>query len=157
MRTFKDGRIKPDCFSEKRLLGFPPGVGVLLIMFNRFHNFVVQNLALINENYRFPKPAENDKVAYDKYVNDLFQTGRLITCGLYINCILKDYVRTILNLNRTNCDWSLDPRSEPSKGLFGEEISEAGGNQVSAEFNLVYRWHSCDSERDDKWTHELYE
>jgi linoleate 10R-lipoxygenase len=30
------------------------------------------------------------------------------------------------------------------------------GNQVSCEFNLVYRWHSCISERDDKWTQELY-
>jgi linoleate 8R-lipoxygenase/9,12-octadecadienoate 8-hydroperoxide 8R-isomerase len=46
MRTFKDGKLKPDCFSEKRLLGFPPGVGVLLIMFNRFHNYIVTNLAL---------------------------------------------------------------------------------------------------------------
>lgn len=45
MRTFKEGKIKPDCFSEKRLLGFPPGVGVLLIMYNRFHNYVVSNLA----------------------------------------------------------------------------------------------------------------
>ena len=27
MRTFQDGRIKPDCFSNKRVLGFPPGVG----------------------------------------------------------------------------------------------------------------------------------
>lgn len=35
MRTFQLGKIKPDCFSEKRLLGFPPGVGVFLIMFNR--------------------------------------------------------------------------------------------------------------------------
>lgn len=35
MRTHKDGMLKKDCFSEKRLLGFPPGVGVLLIMFNR--------------------------------------------------------------------------------------------------------------------------
>jgi linoleate 8R-lipoxygenase/9,12-octadecadienoate 8-hydroperoxide 8R-isomerase len=33
-RTFKDGNIKPDCFSEKSILGFPSGVGVLLIMFN---------------------------------------------------------------------------------------------------------------------------
>src|SRR5467141_1239413 len=47
VRTFKDGKLKADCFSEKRMLGFPPGVGVLLIMFNRFHNYVVQNLALI--------------------------------------------------------------------------------------------------------------
>lgn len=46
MRTFKDGQIKPDCFSEKRLLGFPPGVGVLLIMFNRYHNYIVGRLAV---------------------------------------------------------------------------------------------------------------
>lgn len=45
VRTFKDGRLKPDCFSEKRILGFPPGVGVMVIMFNRFHNHVVTNLA----------------------------------------------------------------------------------------------------------------
>lgn len=45
IRTFKDGLIKPDCFSSKRILGFPPGCGVLLIMFNRFHNYVVTQLA----------------------------------------------------------------------------------------------------------------
>ena len=27
---------------------------------------------------------------------------------------------------------------------------------MSAEFNLIYRWHSCVSERDDKWTQGLY-
>jgi hypothetical protein len=46
VRTFKDGKLKPDCFSEKRILGFPPGVGLLVIMFNRFHNYVVTQLAL---------------------------------------------------------------------------------------------------------------
>lgn len=45
VRTFKDGKLKPDCFSEKRLLGFPPGVCVMLVMFNRFHNYVVTQLA----------------------------------------------------------------------------------------------------------------
>lgn len=35
IRTFKDGKLKVDCFSEPRLLGFPPGCGVLLIMLNR--------------------------------------------------------------------------------------------------------------------------
>jgi linoleate 10R-lipoxygenase len=30
------------------------------------------------------------------------------------------------------------------------------GNQVSAEFNLVYRWHSAISKKDEKWTEELY-
>jgi hypothetical protein len=45
MRTGKVGQIKPDCFSSKRILGFPPGCGVFLIMFNRYHNYVVTQLA----------------------------------------------------------------------------------------------------------------
>ncbi len=161
MRTHKDGKIKPDCFSEKRLLGFPPGVGVLLIMYGRFHNHVVDELARINESGRFKKPRdglpeEEAKVASAKYDNDLFQTGRLITCGLYINCILKDYVRTILNLNRTHSTWDLDPREQIGKSIFAEGAAEGVGNQVSAEFNLVYRWHAAVSERDDKWTQQAY-
>ena len=27
VRTFQDGKIKADCFSNTRVLGFPPGVG----------------------------------------------------------------------------------------------------------------------------------
>lgn len=162
MRTFKDGKIKPDCFSEKRILGFPPGVGVLLIMFNRFHNYVVDQLALIDENGRFssirhPLGKETREEMEKRYDNALFQTGRLITGGLYVQIILKDYVRTILNLNRTDSKWDLDPRSADGKTLFGDEAGEAVGNQVSAEFNLVYRWHSCISQKDEEWTKSLYE
>ena len=41
--------------------------------------------------------------------------------------------------------------------VFGQEGAPRGtGNQVSAEFNLAYRWHSCISEKDDKWTQNLY-
>ena len=125
-------------------------------MFNRFHNYVVEQLADINEAGRFTKPDESSTKAYERYDNDLFQTGRLVTCGLYINIILKDYVRTILNLNRSNSVWDLDPRANIKSGLFGPKASEATGNQVSAEFNLVYRWHSCISERDQKWTEGMY-
>lgn len=35
IRTFKDGMLKPDCFSESRLLAFPAACGVMLIMLNR--------------------------------------------------------------------------------------------------------------------------
>ena len=155
MRTFKDGKIKADCFSEKRLLGFPPGVGVILIMFNRFHNYVVQQLALINEGGRFTKPKQGNSLV--KYDNDLFQTGRLITCGLYVNCILKDYVRTILDLNRTDSVWALDPRAKETSNIFGPATAQGTGNQVSAEFNMVYRWHAAVSDRDDKWTQQQFE
>ena len=79
-------------------------------MFNRFHNYVVEQLAVINENGRFTRPQNNligaKKLdAWKKFDNDLFQTGRLITCGLYINIILLDYLRTIVGLNHTNSDW----------------------------------------------------
>ncbi|KAK4950034.1 hypothetical protein LTR66_013990, partial [Elasticomyces elasticus] len=152
MRTFKDGKIKPDCFSETRLLSFPPGVGALLIMFNRFHNYIVEQLPLVNEADRFTKPAEDDaKEKWDKYDDDLFQTGRLVTCGLYVNIILLDYVRTILDLNKTDSNWQLNPRVETQSGL-----PMGTGNQVSAEFNLVYRWHAATSDRDDKWTQKLF-
>lgn len=37
------------------------------------------------------------------------------------------------------------------------EGAERGtGNVVSAEFNLCYRWHSCISEKDDKWIEDFY-
>ncbi|KAF8852536.1 heme peroxidase [Acephala macrosclerotiorum] len=156
VRTFEDGKLKPDCFSEKRLLGFPPGVCVMLVMFNRFHNYVVTQLAAINENGRFTKPKDQDPKKLAAYDNDLFQTGRLITCGLYVNCVLKDYVRTILNLNRTSSKWDLDPRTEEGKTLFNSPAAEGTGNQVSAEFNLIYRWHSAVSKRDDEWTQGAY-
>jgi hypothetical protein len=151
MRTRSDGKIKPDCFSEARLLFFPPGVGALLIMFNRFHNYVVENLALVNENNRFPKPSALAEKAKAKYDEDLFQTGRLITCGLYVNIILVDYVRTILDLNRTDSNWQLNPRANM------EGVAIGVGNQVSAEFNLVYRWHSSVSNRDEKWTQDMWD
>lgn len=161
IRTFKDGKLKPDCFAEERLLGFPPGCGVILIMLNRFHNYVVEQLAVVNENGRFTKPShglthEAVEKSWAKYDNDLFQTGRLITCGLYINITLYDYLRTILNMNRSNSTWTLDPRVEIDKSFASDGTPRGIGNQVSAEFAIAYRWHSCISDRDDKWTQNLY-
>ncbi|OTB12803.1 hypothetical protein K445DRAFT_369110 [Daldinia sp. EC12] len=162
MRTFRDGLLKSDCFSSKNLLGFPPGAGVFLIMFNRFHNYVVTQLAEINESGRFKKPDATNAGCdhsdpWKKYDNDLFQTGRLITCGLYINVILKDYVRTILNLNRSGSTWDLDPRTHEKKNIFNNSPApEATGNQVSVEFNLIYRWHSALSARDEKWVTDRF-
>lgn len=128
----------------------------------RFHNYVVEQLALINEQGRFTKPSnslteEAATKAWAKYDNDLFQTGRLITCGLYINITLLDYLRTIVNLNRSNSTWTLDPRVDMNK-KYGKDRTPRGiGNQVAAEFNMVYRWHSATSQRDEKWTENMFE
>ncbi|KAH0559961.1 hypothetical protein GP486_003520 [Trichoglossum hirsutum] len=147
VRTFVDGKLKPDTFSEKRVLGFPPGVSALLITFNRFHNYVVSNLAEINQDGRFSGPNRD---------NDLFQVGRLITCGLYVNIILTDYLRVILNLCRSGSTWSLDPRVNNNEIFDAQGTPKGIGNQVSVEFNLIYRWHSCISKRDEKWTQDFF-
>ncbi|KAL4739296.1 heme peroxidase [Aspergillus similis] len=162
VRTFTDGLLKPDTFAEKRLLSQPPGVCALLVAFNRFHNYVVTELARINEAGRFDLPTGGKEKSPDyvwalqKRDEDLFQTGRLVTCGLYVSIILNDYLRTILNLNDnpTNSDWKLDPRKTPS--VFDSEGLPRGvGNQVSAEFNMIYRWHATTSNEDEKWLNEL--
>ncbi|KAL6229356.1 hypothetical protein BDW75DRAFT_235267 [Aspergillus navahoensis] len=158
MRTFTDGKIKPDCFSEPRLLALPAASGVLLVMLNRFHNNVAEQLALINENGRFTKPKSDildpaeARAAMAKYDNDLFQTARLITCGMYINITLYDYLRTIINLNRDNTTWNLDPRENDEH----DAVPTGEGNQCAVEFNLAYRWHSTISRQDEIWTDKAY-
>ncbi|KAK2740829.1 fatty acid oxygenase [Colletotrichum kahawae] len=155
MRTKKNGLLKPDTFSSKRVLGFPPGVGTLLIMFNRYHNYIATNLATINEGNRFQKPTDDDPEKAAKYDNDLFQTARLITCGLYVSIILRDYVRTILGMNRTASSWALDPRTNEGKSILSQQTPEGTGNQVSVEFNLIYRWHNTISPKDEQWTKDV--
>ncbi|KAK6337318.1 hypothetical protein TWF730_002723 [Orbilia blumenaviensis] len=160
MRTLQDGKLKADCFSDKRIFGHPPGVGAVLIMFNRWHNYVAQTLADINEHNRFSvlQGKENDVAALKMRDEDLFQTARLITCGLYINIILTDFLRTILNLNRTASTWNLDPRVDSEK-LFNDNETSAPrgiGNQLSVEFAFVHRWQSAISKKDEKWYEEFY-
>jgi linoleate 10R-lipoxygenase len=190
VRAKVDGMLKPDCFFDSRILGFPPGVGVLLAGFNRFHNYIVGEMAVINEGGRFSLPdlktivakirvtnptwaeekiaaAAKDKfeAALTKRDEDLFQTGRLyvsellsdsrVTCGLYVNCILYDYLRTIISLNRTNDPWILDPRARGPEVYSSQGTPMGVGNQVSCEFNLLYRWHSTISPRDEKWLQEF--
>ncbi|KAG9254518.1 heme peroxidase family protein [Emericellopsis atlantica] len=164
IRTFKDGLLKKDAFSEPRILGQPPGVGALLISFNRFHNYIAGQLAEINERGRFsiPSAMAQDSPEYSaaqtKRDNDLFQTARLITCGLYVNVIIGDYLRTILNLNRNpvHSDWKLDPREDFNDIFDQEGVPKGIGNQVSVEFNMIYRWHSAISAEDERWTEDAF-
>ena len=58
---FKLGLLKPDTFAEDRLLRQPPGVCIMLVMYNRYHNYAATQLKRINENGRFSMPARFDK------------------------------------------------------------------------------------------------
>jgi hypothetical protein len=76
-----------------------------------------------------------------------------VTCGLYVNMILNDYLRTILNLNQNTIDsnWTLDPRKNFDNVFDAAGIPSGIGNQVSAEFNMIYRWHAATSNHDEAW------
>ncbi len=55
---YKLGLLKPDTFAEDRLLRQPPGVCIMLVMYNRYHNYAARQLHRINENGRFSVPSK---------------------------------------------------------------------------------------------------
>ncbi|TWU70930.1 hypothetical protein ED733_001561 [Metarhizium rileyi] len=162
IRTMSEGKLKPDTFHEKRLLGQPAGVNVMLVLYNRLHNYVAEVLLKINENGRFTlactsaASAENRAKAAAKQDHDLFNTARLIVCAMYASIALGDYLRAIINLHNSNTDWSLDPRMEIGKQFDSQGVPRGVGNQVSVEFNLLYRFHSCISRKDERWINEFF-
>ncbi|CAG9942858.1 unnamed protein product [Clonostachys rosea f. rosea IK726] len=163
IRTMKEGKLKPDTFHEKRLLGQPAGVNVMLVLYSRFHNYVADILLKINENGRFTlscpdgSSPEDKAKAVAKQDHDLFNTARLIVGGLYINICLHDYLRAITNTHHSKSDWTLDPRVEiDSKQFDSDGVPRGVGNQVSVEFNLLYRFHSCISKKDERWINNFF-
>ncbi|KAL4904048.1 hypothetical protein BDW74DRAFT_155062 [Aspergillus multicolor] len=164
IRTMKEGKLKPDTFHEKRLIGQPPGVNVMLVLYSRFHNYVADVLLKINEHGRFTLSAPANASAEDmaravaKQDHDLFNTARLIIGGLYVNICLHDYLRAITNTHHSNSDWTLDPRVEIGErgNNGGGGVPRGTGNQVSVEFNLLYRFHSCISKKDERWINNFF-
>ncbi|SCO78474.1 related to Psi-producing oxygenase A [Fusarium oxysporum] len=139
VRTFKDGRLKNDVFSEDRLLTQPPGVCALMIAFNRFHNYVVGELATINEDRRFSlaEDVTHGHPDYDKAQlkrdNDLFQTGRLWHSAVsrqdevWANGFFKEVFGPNANPDTMSTDeflqglrkWSWSLPGDPEKWTFG--------------------------------------
>ena len=75
---------------------------------------------------------------------------------MYINISIHDYLRVLTRVHTKNTPWTLDPRKEiPIVGIDPRGIQRGQGNQVSVEFNVLYRFHSPLSRRDVKWTNEF--
>lgn len=150
IRTHVQGEIYPDVLSSNRLFLMSPGAVALGLVFSRNHNWIAKKLVEVNQNGQFkPWNQLNDK---EKRVQDhaIFNLARNINCLWFEEVIFQDYIRVILNVNRTTSTWSLVPTGE-IKSLIGGQVPRGTGNHVSAEFNILYRWHMAISAQDTKW------
>ncbi|KAG1827565.1 heme peroxidase [Suillus subaureus] len=146
------GLLRPDVFAEDRLLFLPPTVGVLLVLFNRNHNYIARRLLEINERGTWKDPAQHSvsQAQLDKQDEEIFQIARLNNCAWFAAIVFSDYFSCILGIVRQGSSWSLEPFDEIRNN--DHQIFERGrGNACSVEFNCLYRWHATTSVEDEEW------
>ncbi|KAK8135594.1 fatty acid oxygenase, partial [Apiospora sp. TS-2023a] len=160
VRVFSNGLLKNDMFAFSEAWRMYPGVRTLLVMFNRFHNYTAGGLLAyvhpttikpfeIGSNCnRFPKSltaTERDEAVYQK--------ARRITCRLYINIILNDYLRTFLGIHRTNTRWNLKPETLaqifPSSDIEPSESGSHDSHKAAMGVIVDNWWKSAISEEDN--------
>ena len=70
--------------------------------------------------------------------------------------IFGDYVAGFLGLTRDGCTWSMNPFDMIKKSSApGDLVQRGTGNQVSVEFNVLYRWHATTAQEDITWTENM--
>ncbi|GAA5974545.1 hypothetical protein JCM11641_002083 [Rhodosporidiobolus odoratus] len=155
VRSFKQGRLFPDVIASSRMFFMPPSVVALLVIFNRNHNYIAHTLYKINEKGTYKAWESLDEAGRKEQDSEIFERARLINCGWFLNTVVQDYIRTILNINTTTSTWSLAPNV--SSRAFPTGFTPRGlGNGVSAEFNILYRWHAAISKKDEVWIEGLF-
>ncbi|KAH9839793.1 linoleate diol synthase [Rhodofomes roseus] len=158
----RDGRglLHPDTFAEDRLLLLPPAVSVLLVLFNRNHNYIAKMLLQLNERGEWTDPDQIPKddpqrtIKLLKQEEELFQIARLINCGWFATVVFSDYFCAILGLVRDGSSWSLNP-FEDIRNQDHSLFERGRGNVCSVEFNCLYRWHATTSQPDEEWVDKL--
>ncbi|GJN92760.1 hypothetical protein Rhopal_005798-T1 [Rhodotorula paludigena] len=156
VRTFEQGRLHPDIIASSRLFFMPPSVVALLVIFSRNHNYIAGMLYDVNESGKYAPWESLDAVGKKWQDEDLFQRARLVNCGWFLNVIVQDYIRVILNVNTTESQWSLAPNVDIKEIPTGH-APRGTGNAVSVEFNILYRWHAAISQKDEKWIEQLFQ
>ncbi|BFZ60176.1 hypothetical protein YB2330_001199 [Saitoella coloradoensis] len=154
------GKLYPDVFADRRLILQPPGLVSYALLWARNHNWIAEQLLVkAKDDPRFASnPSTNPPTTiagWEKLDEDLFQVARNINILTFVTVIMRDYVRTILALNKGDSTWTV-----PITGDFSwmpKDIPQATGNQCSIEFNFIYRWHSAISQADAKWADDAIE
>ncbi|RXW15244.1 hypothetical protein EST38_g10604 [Candolleomyces aberdarensis] len=148
------GLIYPDTFADAGLPFLPPAVGALIILFNRNHNYIAGQLLKLNEKKKWSPYPISDAAKAMQQDDEIFETARLVNCGHFISMIMNDYVSGFLGLSEGNA-WSINA-FDPIKLVNGTKVQRGEGNHVSVEFNLLYRWHTTTSARDEEWTKDFF-
>ncbi|KAF8513572.1 heme peroxidase [Hysterangium stoloniferum] len=147
------GRLYEDTFADNRLLGMPPAIAALLVIFCRNHNFVATRILEINESGAYQaNPSDDIKAKQD---DEIFNRARLVNCGAFMQVIMRDYVGSILHMIQDLNPWHLRPL-DPMRDSSHDITPRGEGNVCSVEFNLLYRWHATTSAKDEKWLDELF-
>ena len=77
---------------------------------------------------------------------------------MYINISIHDYLRVLARAHLKDTSWTLDPGKEiPLAVIDPKGVLRGQKNQVSVEFNLLYRFHSSLPRRDVKWTNGFFQ
>ncbi|KAF9553362.1 heme peroxidase [Agrocybe pediades] len=147
------GLLYPDAFSEERLLFLPPATSVLLVLFSRNHNYIAEKILKINERKRWSDPPPTDEAKRAQQDEEIFQTAKLVNCGHFMSAIMGDYVAGFLGASE-GCNWNMNAFD----AINGKDlkVTRGQGNHVSVEFNILYRWHATVSDRDEKWTEDVF-
>lgn len=70
---------------------------------------------------------------------------------MYIQVSIHDYLRALMGFHNYNTNFTLDPRIDIKE----KEVSRGIGNQVTVEFNLLYRFHCAISGKDEEYAEDF--
>ncbi|KAF8724506.1 hypothetical protein AX14_008737 [Amanita brunnescens Koide BX004] len=97
----KDGRgmLWPDSFTEDRLDMLPESVPALLVLWNRYHNYVAKQLLSYNEDNQWKDP-DNLMLSEQclRQDNEIFDVARSVTCIHFMNVIREDFLKGLAGM-----------------------------------------------------------
>ena len=71
---------------------------------------------------------------------------------MYVNISIHDYLRALMGFHQYDTNLTYDPRVAITEH---KNVSRGLGNQVTVEFNLLYRFHCAISQEDEKFTEKF--
>ncbi|KAI0783123.1 heme peroxidase [Abortiporus biennis] len=140
------GRLAPDCFYDDRLFFMSDATSVLLILLNRNHNFIAQQLlnhprsSWVTPNDVFDMDSGIIKPDWEKQDEEIFRMARLINCAQFRNIVSEDFLKLLSGLA------SVGPGLNLGKQITTYDHSRE--YQSTPETSCLYDWHALTSEED---------